>query len=46
LTVLEYKVMDKKSSGYEIGGVHEEEYLTTPDAKVPKTIIRYAVKKK
>jgi len=38
--------MDKKSSGYEIGGVHEEEYLTTPDAKVPKTIIRYAVKKK
>jgi len=33
-------------NGYEIAGVHEEEYLTTPDAKVPKTIIRYAVKKK
>ncbi len=35
-----------KESGYEIAGVHEEEYLTSPDAKVPKTIIRYAVKKK
>ena len=33
-------------SGYEIAGVHEEEYLTTPDAKVPKTIIRYTVRKK
>jgi hypothetical protein len=33
-------------SGYEIAGVHEEEYLTRPDAKVPKTIIRYRVKKK
>ncbi len=33
-------------SGYEIAGPHEEEYLTRPDAKVPKTIIRYAVKKK
>ena len=33
-------------NGYEIAGAHEEEYLTTPDAKVPKTIIRYAVKKK
>ena len=33
-------------SGYEMAGVHEEEYMTTPDAKVPKTIIRYAVKKK
>ncbi|MFC1971124.1 GyrI-like domain-containing protein [Chloroflexota bacterium] len=32
--------------GYEIVGVHEEEYLTHPDAKVPKTIIRYRVKKK
>ena len=35
-----------EDSGYEIAGVHEEEYLTTPDAKVPKTIIRYSVRKK
>ena len=35
-----------EDSGYQIAGVHEEEYLTTPDAKVPKTIIRYVVKKK
>ena len=33
-------------SGYEITGPHEEEYLTTPDAKVMKTIIRYEIKKK
>jgi len=33
-------------NGYEIAGVHEEEYLTSPDAKVVKTIIRYRVKKK
>ncbi len=33
-------------SGYEIAGDHEEEYLTTPDAKVVKTFIRYEVKKK
>jgi len=33
-------------NGYEIAGAHEEEYLTTPDAKVPKTIIRYEVRKK
>ncbi len=33
-------------SGYEIAGAHEEEYLTRPDAKVIKTIIRYAVKRK
>jgi hypothetical protein len=33
-------------SDYEIIGVHEEEYLTKPDAKVVKTIIRYEVKKK
>ncbi len=33
-------------SGYEIAGSHEEEYLSRPDAKVVKTIIRYAVKKK
>jgi len=30
--------------GYEIAGPHEEEYLTRPTAKVPKTIIRYAVR--
>ena len=35
-----------EDSGYEIAGVHEEEYLTTPDAKVVKTLIRYPVKKK
>ena len=34
-----------KDSGYEIAGVHEEEYLTTPDAKVIKTLIRYPIKK-
>ena len=33
-------------SGYEIAGMHEEEYLTRPSAKVPKTIIRYPVRKK
>jgi len=33
-------------SGYEVAGVHEEEYLTRPDAKVTKTIIRYPVKRK
>ena len=33
-------------SGYEIAGMHEEEYLTRPDAKVVKTLIRYPVKKK
>ena len=31
--------------GYRIVGPHEEEYLTRPDVKVPKTIIRYRVKK-
>jgi len=35
-----------EESGYEIAGDHEEEYLTTPDAKVVKTIIRYVVRKK
>ena len=32
--------------GYEIAGDHEEEYLTRPDAKVIKTLIRYEIKKK
>jgi hypothetical protein len=35
-----------EDSGYEIAGDHEEEYLTSPDAKVIKTIIRYPVRKK
>ena len=35
-----------EDSGYEIAGTHEEEYLTRPDSKVPKTIIRYRIKKK
>ena len=35
-----------EDNGYEIAGAHEEEYLTSPDAKVPKTIIRYSIKKK
>jgi hypothetical protein len=33
-------------NGYEVAGAHEEEYLTKPDAKVVKTIIRYPVKRK
>ena len=33
-------------NSYKITGMHEEEYLTTPNAKVIKTIIRYPVKKK
>jgi hypothetical protein len=33
-------------SGYEIAGVHEEEYLTRPDAKNQKTIVRYPVRRK
>ncbi len=35
-----------EENGYEIAGLHEEEYLTSPDAKVIKTIIRYPVRKK
>ena len=35
-----------EENGYEIAGVHEEEYLTSPKAKVQKTIIRYPIKKK
>ena len=33
-----------EDNGCEVAGVHEEEYLTSPDAKVPKTIIRYQVR--
>lgn len=32
-------------SGYEIAGPHEEEYVTRPDAKAQKTIVRYQVRK-
>ncbi len=32
-----------QTQGYEIAGAHEEEYLTRPDAKVTKTVIRYPV---
>ncbi|MFC1941416.1 GyrI-like domain-containing protein [Chloroflexota bacterium] len=35
-----------EDNGYQIAGSHEEEYLTSPDAKVMKTIIRYPVRKK
>ena len=35
-----------KENGYEIAGHHEEEYLTRPDAKVVKTIIRYPVRRR
>jgi hypothetical protein len=32
--------------GYEIAGPHEEVYLSRPEAKEPKTIIRYQVRKR
>lgn len=35
-----------EAGGYEIVGPHEEEYLTSPRAKVQKTLIRYPVQKK
>lgn len=35
-----------EDNGYQIAGLHEEEYLNRPDVKVPKTIIRYPVKEK
>jgi len=31
--------------GYEIAGPHEEEYLTTPRARVQKTLIRFRVRR-
>ena len=34
-----------EESGYRLVGEHEEEYLTSPKAKVMKTIIRYRVEK-
>jgi hypothetical protein len=33
-------------SGYEIAGPHEEEYLTKPDAREVRTIIRYQVRRR
>ena len=33
-------------NGYELAGMHEEEYLTTPKAKVQKTLIRYPIGKR
>ena len=35
-----------QEKGYRIVGPHEEEYLTRPDVKVPRTIIRYRVVKR
>jgi uncharacterized Fe-S radical SAM superfamily protein PflX len=35
-----------KESGYELAGAHEEEYLSKPDAKVVRTIVRYPVRRK
>lgn len=35
-----------KESGYQIAGDHEEEYLTKPDSKNQKTVIRYLVENK
>ncbi len=35
-----------EAQGYEIAGLHEEEYLTTPRAKVQRTLIRYPVRRR
>jgi hypothetical protein len=35
-----------REQGYEVNGVHEEEYLSRPDAKLPRTVIRYPVKRR
>ena len=34
------------AEGYELAGPHEEEYLTKPDAREIRTILRYAVRKR
>jgi hypothetical protein len=34
------------ANGYEIAGPHEEEYLSKPDARIIKTLVRYQVKKR
>lgn len=31
--------------GYKVDGPHEEEYLSRPDARVPKTLIRYRIRR-
>lgn len=33
-----------EAEGHEIAGPHEEEYVSRPDAKEPKTVIRYQVR--
>jgi hypothetical protein len=33
------------AGGYEIAGPHEEEYQSRPEAKEPKTVIRYQVRR-
>jgi len=35
-----------EQSGYEIAGSHEEEYLTSPDAKTQKTLLRCPVRRR
>ncbi|MEK7848587.1 MAG: GyrI-like domain-containing protein [Chloroflexota bacterium] len=35
-----------EESGYQVAGAHEEEYLSRPDANVPRTIIRYPIRKR
>lgn len=35
-----------RERGYEVDGPHEEEYLSRPDARVPRTVIRYRIKKR
>jgi hypothetical protein len=35
-----------EEQGYAIAGLHEEEYLTRPDAKAQKTIVRYEVRRR
>jgi len=34
------------AQGYEIVGAHEEEYQSRPEAKAPKTVVRYQVRKR
>jgi hypothetical protein len=40
----EYIESEFKIKMKDVKGIHEEEYLTSPDAKIQKTIIRYRVK--
>jgi effector-binding domain-containing protein len=34
-----------REQGYKVDGPHEEEYLSRPDARVPKTLIRYRIRR-